>query len=179
VAQEQEVCLFLSIRDMDTRKLRFDEAMAPGRIEFYEGNLIQVSDLEVRGTAELISGSEEIHVRGHLKVLMEAECDRCLEATPIAIDRDFDLIYAPDEESAPGEEIEIRDADADIGFYSGPGLELSDVLREQVLLALPMQRVCSESCKGICPACGHNRNLIDCGCHQVAADDRWSVLKDL
>ena len=178
--------MFLSIRDMELRKLRFDEALAPGRIEFYESHLIQVSDLEVKGTAELISGTEEIHVRGHLKVLMEGECDRCLEATPIAVDRDFDLIYAPDEESALGEEIEIREADADIGFYSGPGLELSDVLLEQVLLALPMQRVCSESCKGICPACGHNRNLVDCGCHRVAADhgspvldNRWSVLKDL
>ena len=178
--------MFLSIRDMEVRKLRFDEALAPGRIEFYDSKLIQVSDLEVRGTAELISGTEEIHVRGHLNVRMEAECDRCLEATPIAIDRDFDLIYAPDEESVSGAEIEITDADADIGFYSGPGLESSDVLLEQVLLALPMQRVCSESCKGICPACGQNRNLADCGCHPVAADDsspvlddRWSVLKDL
>ena len=48
------------------------------------------------------------------------------------------------------EEVKIDAGEAEIGFYED-GLELEDILREQVLLALPMQRVCSEACKGICP----------------------------
>ena len=61
----------------------------------------------------------------------------------------------------------------------GDGIELNDVLREYILLALPMQRVCSESCKGICPVCGQNRNLKECGCQLRAGDDRWAALKNL
>jgi uncharacterized protein len=53
-------------------------------------------------------------------------------------------------------------------------MELEDVLREQVLLALPMQRVCSDVCKGICPACGKNRNETECDCKLESHDDRWS-----
>ncbi len=51
-----------------------------------------------------------------------------------------------------------------MGFYEGDGVELNDVLREFVLLTLPMQRVCSEDCKGICPECGQNRNQKECAC---------------
>jgi uncharacterized protein len=66
-----------------------------------------------------------------------------------------------------------------MGFYELPGLELEDILREQVLLQLPMQRVCSDTCKGICPVCGANRNETGCQCEVRTADDRWTALKDI
>jgi len=47
------------------------------------------------------------------------------------------------------------------------------------LLALPMQRICREDCHGMCPICGQNRNLVDCGCQLKTEDDRWSALKKL
>jgi uncharacterized protein len=50
-----------------------------------------------------------------------------------------------------GEEVAVNEEDAEIGFYAGGGLELEDVLREQVLLSLPMQKICRQDCKGICP----------------------------
>ena len=75
--------------------------------------------------------------------------------------------------------MEIDEGEAEIGFYDGGGLELEDILREQVLLALPMQRVCSETCKGICPVCGKNRNETTCDCKTVGTDDRWGALRNL
>ena len=67
-----------------------------------------------------------------------------------------------------------------MGFYELPGLQLEDIVREQVLLQLPMQRVCSETCKGICPMCGANRNETDCVMPAAnLGDDRWMALKDL
>ena len=66
-----------------------------------------------------------------------------------------------------------------MGFYEGDGLELNDVLREFVLLALPMQRLCKEDCVGICPVCGQNRNKQACQCQTAATDDRWSALKEV
>mgnify|MGYP003346268385 CR=1 FL=1 len=61
----------------------------------------------------------------------------------------------------------------------GAGMELEDILREQILLALPMQRVCSDVCKGICPVCGKNRNETGCDCRLETVDDRWGALRDL
>jgi uncharacterized protein len=114
---------------------------------------------------------------------METECDRCLEPARFPIDTSFDLYYRP---AAPlhaghhaSEEVAIDEGEAEIAFYQGAGLDLREVLREQVLLALPMQKICREDCHGICPVCGQNRNLVSCDCHQEAGDDRWAALKKL
>jgi uncharacterized protein len=56
---------------------------------------------------------------------------------------------------------------------------LNDILQEQVLLALPLQRVCRAECRGICPTCGQNRNETGCQCQEQKTDDRWSALKNL
>ena len=55
-------------------------------------------------------------------------------------------------------------------FIEGGGMELEDILREQILLVMPMQRVCSEDCKGICPVCGGNRNETPCDCKEQHAE---------
>jgi uncharacterized protein len=77
------------------------------------------------------------------------------------------------------EEVEIDEGEAEIGFYEHGGIELEDILREQLLLALPMQRICSDVCKGICPVCGVNRNETQCDCKIEAHDDRWGALRNL
>jgi uncharacterized protein len=58
-------------------------------------------------------------------------------------------------------------------------MELEDILREQILLLLPMQKVCREACKGICPICGRNRNETDCQCKVETVDDRWQALRNI
>ena len=108
---------------------------------------------------------------------MVAQCDRCLARTRFPLQAGFDLYYRPASDVPEEEEVKIDAGEAEIGFYED-GLELEDILREQVLLALPMQRVCSESCKGICPGCGQNRNETACDC-KPAVDDRWGALRNL
>ncbi len=56
---------------------------------------------------------------------------------------------------------------------------MQDVLREQVLLAVPLKAVCREECKGICPQCGRNRNQESCQCAPELPDPRWDALKEL
>ena len=93
------------------------------------------------------------------------------------LDAGFDLFYRPASYIAREEEVEIDEGEAEIGFYEDGGMELEDILREQVLLALPMQRVCSDVCKGICPVCGKNRNETECDCKLESHDDRWGALR--
>ena len=172
--------MFLSLTELETRKLCFETAYQPGEIEFLDQKLKQVSPLNAAGEAELVSVAiGEIRIRGRVLVEMETECDRCLETTRIPFDSVFDLFYRPSSAEPEAEEVKIDEGEAEIGFFEGQGVDLKDVLREHVILSLPMQRVCSEACKGICPECGQNRNLADCHCEKKATDDRWSALKNL
>jgi uncharacterized protein len=172
--------MFLSVKEMELRKIRFNETFEPGRIDFKGEDLEQASPLRATGVAELMPQSEgEVHIQGRYTVEMAAQCDRCLGSTRFPLDAAFDLYYRPMSFIARDEEVEIRETETEIGFYEGSGLELEDILREQVLLTLPMQRVCSDLCKGICPVCGKNRNEIECRCKVESGDNRWSALRDL
>ena len=132
------------------------------------------------GSATLLENTGgEFRVQGKYTVTLEADCDRCLALTRFPLEKTFDLFYRPQPADLVADEIKIDEGEAEIGFYEGLGLELADLIKEQILLALPMQRVCSEKCKGICPVCGANRNEVDCQCHVKPADDRWKALENL
>jgi uncharacterized protein len=165
---------------MELRKIRFDETFEPGQMDFSGEDLEQVSPLHAVGSAELLANTEgELRIRGKYTVEMSAHCDRCLARARFPMDAGFDLFYRPMTFIAREEEVEIDEGEAEIGFYENGGIELEDILREQVLLSMPMQRVCSDVCKGICPVCGANRNETQCGCKIDSHDDRWGALRKL
>lgn len=172
--------MLISLQELELRPVQFKVDIPAGEIE-YDAKLTQATALHAQGVAELANHAlGEIRIRGSLTVTIEAPCDRCLEPASFPVQKDFDLLYYPsDEYEATAGEKEIRNAESEVAYYEGDRLSLSEILREVVLLALPMQVVCSESCKGICPACGQNRNLRECDCHAEPADDRWSKLRAL
>jgi len=172
--------MFLSVKEMEVRKVRFDEAFQPGQIDFSGENLEQGGPLRTSGAAELLPHTGgEVRIQGRYSVEMIGPCDRCLGSARFPLESGFDLFYRPVSVIARDEEVAIDEGESELGFYEGEGIELEDILREQVLLALPMQRICSENCKGICPVCGKNRNEADCGCKVENADDRWGALRKL
>ena len=173
--------MFFSVSELELRKADFDVDLQPGQLDFSDDHLKQLSPLHAGGVAEVMTVSlAEIRVKGSYSVRMQADCDRCLELAEFQIEnKEFDLFYRPDIVDAGQSEIRLKEGETEVGFYSDGGLELNDVLREQVLLDLPMQRTCRPDCKGVCPYCGQNRNLTECGCKQAQHDERWSALKNL
>jgi uncharacterized protein len=172
--------MFLSIKEMEVRKVRFVETFEPGQIDFQGAEVEQAGPLQAEGVAELLANTDgEVRIRGKLAVRLKAPCDRCLGEAIMPLEADLDLFYRPMSYIARDEEIEIDEGEAEIGFYEGEGMELEDILREQILLLLPMQRVCREDCKGICPLCGRNRNETACQCKAETVDDRWKALRDI
>ncbi len=172
--------MFLSVKEMEVRKVRFDETFPPGEIDFSGDQVNQAGPLHAEGVAELLANTDgEIRIKGRLSVRMEAECDRCLARAQFPLDTAFDLFYRASETLPAVEEVAIDEGEAEMGFYVGLGMELEDVLREQILLSLPMQRVCSAECKGICPVCGGNRNEALCDCRLGPADLGWSSLGNI
>ncbi|MBV9771375.1 MAG: DUF177 domain-containing protein [Bryobacterales bacterium] len=172
--------MFISVKELELKKVRFDVTFPPGEIEFTDDGdrLSQASALQSVGVAELLPNTlGEIRVQGRLSVTMRCDCNRCLEPAEFPIESKFDLFYQPSDMADDEAEVRIDAGEAEIAFYEGGGIELEDILREHVLLAMPMQRVCQPDCQGICPICGQNRNLINCECEPKLADDRWSALK--
>lgn len=175
----QGFSVLITLQELQLHPVPFKVQIPKGEID-YDNQVKQVSALQAEGVARLVSHSlGEIEVRGSLNVTVEAPCDRCLETAAFPVEKDFDLLYCPADQLKSGGEDEIEGDATEVDFYQGDRLNLNDVLREVVLLALPMQLVCSEECKGICPGCGQNRNLQQCDCRAEASDDRWSKLKAL
>lgn len=169
--------MFLDVKDLAVRKLAIRKSYAPGSIDYQTAEIKQVEPLQVRATAELLEG--QIRIAGEIETKVELVCARCLEPVVEEVNRAFDLFYSPLPKGVKPEEARLKDDDAEIGFFEGEGLFLADVLREQVLLALPMKVICRSDCRGLCPSCGANLNHDECRCETHATDPRLAPLARL
>ena len=177
--------MLIEIQELERHPMDFDQDFAPGAIEL-SGDLRQVAALHSQGRAQLVEEHhgkhqtiKDIRLGGQLQTTLELACARCLEPVVQDVKRDFELLYRPLGVDAGREELSVTGAEAEIGYYSGDGLLLEDVLREQVLLAVPIKAICRQNCKGLCPHCGKNLNVEQCSCAEPAENPRWSALKDL
>jgi uncharacterized protein len=106
-------------------------------------------------------------------------CARCIEPVEIPLSAEYDLIFRPAEADAEATERSITAQETEIGYYLKDSLSLEDVLREQVLLSLPVRTLCKPDCKGLCPRCGADRNSQPCNCDAGPSDPRWEALAGL
>jgi uncharacterized protein len=171
--------MFLDVKDLAVRKVRIRKTYAPGSIDYGISEVKQAGPLEVTATAELIEG--QIRIVGDLETKIEMVCARCLEPVIEEVHRDFDLFYQPIPKGSDArhEEERLKDDDTEIGFFEGEGLFLADVLKEQVLLSLPMKVICQSDCRGLCPTCGASLNHEVCRCETHATDPRLAPLARL
>ena len=127
--------MFLDIKDLELNPLEFDEELAPGVLDLGE-EARQRTPLQASGRAELVEEHhgkhqviKDIRLRGRLSAGLELQCARCLEPVPQKVDREFELLYRPLGADSGRDELSVTDAEAEIGYYQGEGLELEDVLR--------------------------------------------------
>src|SRR5690348_7622371 len=93
--------MFIKIKDLELRKLEFDESIQPGIIDFGE-DLTQTAPLRSTGRAELLRENrgareivEDIRLVGRFSIAIETHCARCLEAVDNSVAEEFDLVYRP------------------------------------------------------------------------------------
>ncbi len=177
--------MFIELKELELHPVDFKEQFAPGSIDFGE-DLRQLQPLRTAGRAQLVEEHhgkhqtvQDIRIAGDLAVQVEVPCARCLEPVVENLKHDFDLLYRPQGTDAGKEELSITAADAEISYYQGEGLLLEDVLREQVLLALPLKALCRDDCKGLCMHCGKSMNEEECSCAEPMEDPRWQALKEI
>jgi len=168
--------MFIGVKELERQKLTVEHSFAPGTIDYRTQDFRQVTPLTVQAVAKL--EGDAIHIAGRFATRLELVCARCLEPVEREVCSQFDLRYRPVASVAREEELSLAEEDTEIGFYTGDGLLLADVLAEQVHLALPMRTLCREDCRGLCPDCGANLNRESCRCHREAIDPRLAPLAD-
>ena len=173
------------ISELEREPIEFDLELAPGAVDF-GSEAEQEGDLAASGLAEVIHehrGPREIvadiRLRGKFAGRFRVPCARCVEPVEIPLAADYDLIFRPVGADSDAPERSITAPETEIGYYQKDSLLLEDVLREQVLLSLPVRTLCKPDCKGLCPRCGENRNTGACHCDENQSDPRWEALAGL
>jgi uncharacterized protein len=173
------------LQDLQQEPIEFSETFAPDAIAFGE-EARSIAPLIATGRADLVEEHHSAHesisdirVRAKYAGKFELPCARCLEPVQEQLQGEFDLLYRPTGLPFDSAEHSISTSETEIGYYQGDGLDLEDVLREQVLLTLPARALCSAECKGLCPHCGQNLNYTSCTCDASLPDTRWNALADL
>jgi len=170
-----EVAVRITVEELELHPIVVSKTYPTGTLDYHGADFRQAAPLQVNAVAEL-RGSE-IHIRGRVATSLQACCDRCLVSVAIPVERDFDLFYRPVSTIARAEEVELLEDELEVGFFSGDGIELADVVTEQVILSVPMKVVCQTECRGFCPVCGANLNIEKCGCLPSVEDSPFSFLK--
>lgn len=145
--------------DAATRKL-----LQEGEFEL----LAEPAGVEVDLTLYL--AEEAVVARGRVSGHFSVVCGRCLGICTITVDEpEATLTFLPPAELGPEEE-ELSAEDLDTAFHDGDTLDLAPMVREQLLLAIPITPLCDEECLGLCPSCGKNLNEGSCQCEKSAAE---------
>jgi uncharacterized protein len=121
----------------------------------------------------------KIRLTGTVKTTVEVDCSRCLDGFIVPIDSTFDVQYLPATAAPAESEREVGEDELDTAFYQDGVIDLGQLVREQILLLLPMKPLCKESCAGLCPVCGTNLNTGSCACSPEWEDPRLAPLKAL
>jgi DUF177 domain-containing protein len=130
------------------------------------------------GSVRLMHTQGGVLVQGRLHAEAALSCSRCLEPVVVPLDVDLEEIFTPTIDILTGRPIQSEEEDRALWIDDRHLLDLSEVLRQDVLLALPMHVLCREECLGLCPVCGQNLNQGSCGC-TPEPDARWAALLDL
>lgn len=128
--------------------------------------------------AELTHKQDAVILQGSYDVDIHTGCDLCLESVSMAMNRSFELVLVNEANYLEPEgdvELSLRSEETD--FFNGQQIELSGYFEDQLLLDLPFSIRCTETCQGICPQCGVNRNLESCRCTEETGSNPFSVLK--
>jgi DUF177 domain-containing protein len=155
----------------------FVHVYQPDELGSLDDRLSLVEPVEVNGKVRL-SGNE-VFVNGHIETRARVECDRCLQHVDVPVKADFELQYITGAEYETSGAAELTEDEMSVSVFDGEAIDVDEIVKEQILLAVPTRMLCRPDCKGICPECGIDKNTGDCECLREEIDPRWAALKNL
>ncbi len=132
------------------------------------GDLVRFEDIVASG--EFFGTGERVSIKGQVSATVVSRCAKCLEPVALKLAAEIDSLFAR----------QADPEDPDLYTFEGSKVDLTDAVRDALLLEMPYRFLCSEDCKGLCPICGINLNLGTCTCQEGAiATNPFSALKAL
>jgi uncharacterized protein len=125
---------------------------------------------EFRGQVRISRTSQGLLVRAYLRGSILIGCARCLERFALPLQTDFSELYAFSLD---------RVAESGLIVPENGQIDLGDLVREYLLLEVPINPLCQKNCRGLCPECGVNLNQCSCGHRTEKGDPRLAVLASL
>ena len=137
-----------------------------------------------RGQLRILRSERTIIISGDIVVELCPRCDRCMETFRDEVFIPIQEYLIPQSEReerriADNQDLELDAEDLQFSTFKGQHLELGEILREQIVLDLPIQYLCREDCRGLCDHCGINLNNASCRCHEEHDANPFSALQSL
>jgi len=169
--KREEAVIPVNIDEIDIDVGSFLTFERPLNTFFPEGEKTESDGpIEIAVTLSLVGSG--VYLTGEAKGEINLRCGRCLAEYPHRL-AELNMSFMVKEGGNADEDEE------DVYTYDGETVNLYPLVRDQLLMLMPIKPLCREECKGLCPKCGQDLNEKDCGCRRVEVDDRFSVLAKL
>ena len=167
----------IEVENLTEKGEAFSQVYEPGQVELGEEGARVTGETRAEGRAS--RKGEEVRVRGQIRTEVELSCDRCLAPRTTPMEVEFDTSFIPQAAAtSETENVELLPEHLVVATYEGDAVDLDELVREQIVLALPSRHLCREDCKGLCPRCGADLNAEHCSCDTAEVDPRWAALAD-
>src|SRR5215216_2202145 len=167
----------IELENLEGSKGDFAHVYQPDDLNPVDERVSLIAPATVNGKLRL--SRNQVSVDGHLETRAQVECDRCLKPGEVPVNADFTLEYISGSEYESSETAELTEEELSVSVFDGDGIDVDEIVKEQILLAVPTRMLCREDCQGICPECGADKNTGECNCVANEIDPRWAALKDL
>jgi len=167
----------IELENLEGGKGSFTHVYEPEDLNPVDERIRLIEPVVVKGNVRL--ARTEVFVNGQIDTRAQVECDRCLQPVELPVIAAFDLEYITGRDYESSETAELTDAELSVSVFDGEAIDVDEIVKEQILLAVPTRMLCREDCKGICPECGIDRNTGECTCVTNDIDPRWAALKKL
>ena len=167
----------IELENLEGGKGDFANVYQPEDLNPVDERIQIIEPASVSGKVRL--AGNEVFVNGHVETRAQVECDRCLKRVELPVSADFVLEYITGSEYESSPAAELTEAEMSVSVFDGEAIDVDEIVKEQVLLAVPTRMLCREDCKGICPECGTDLNTGECACKKDDIDPRWAALKNL
>lgn len=175
------VAMLVNLSDVLTSEGRREKREIPLEMTVFENSQGSFRITEKEPVSFVFTNIEagKARIEGSLTLTFQVNCDRCLTEMPMTLTIDFEhYVYSPDAGSGDGDNEALYQMD-DQSFMDGYQLDVEAFMYGEILVNWPSKILCRRDCRGICPKCGQNLNIADCGCDTFIPDPRMAAIQDI
>ena len=168
--------MVFDIEEISDGGLNFSLLLNKDQLEIDQAGLSVNVDIAVSGFLTRVG--DDVYLKGKVMTDVVASCSRCLDTFSYPIDSDFKSHFVSPDRYISAREVELHASDIDTEVYENQQIDLTQSVRDGILLAVPVICLCKENCKGICSQCGKNLNQGLCKCsNESFVDPRLEALR--